>query len=213
MDNENIFPITMPRKRPFKNVFQLRIDLLDTGISVWRRIQVPESYTFYDLHVAIQDSMGWLDCHLHDFEIPDMVDNQRPLRIECPFEPPDYHEKGQTVLYTTEIPLKQYLKKENDNALYHYDYGDGWELSVVLEKILRKKEKVKYPICTGGERAGPPEDCGGTFGYERCIEVLEKQDDEELLAWLGDWRPEDFDPKKIEFWDPRKRLELALGEE
>jgi hypothetical protein len=210
MSNEYDLKITMPIQRPFENVFQFRIDLLDTDFSVWRRIQVPESYTFYDLHVAIQDSIGWFDCHLHDFEIPDVIIDRRPLRIECPFEPPDEHEQGQEVLFTTESPLKQYLKKEYDKALYHYDYGDGWEIALVLEKILPRQEKVKYPICTEGERAGPPEDCGGTVGYERSIEVFENQDDEDLLEWLGDWRPEDFDPERVEFWDPRERLKLAL---
>jgi len=59
---------TIPRKRPYKNVYQFKITLLDTKPSVWRRIQVPESCTFYDLHIAIQDAMGWKDSHLHCFE-------------------------------------------------------------------------------------------------------------------------------------------------
>jgi hypothetical protein len=55
--------ITLPRKKPFKNIYQFQISIRGTKPPVWRQIQVPESYTFYDLHVAIQDAMGWLDYH------------------------------------------------------------------------------------------------------------------------------------------------------
>lgn len=50
-------------------IFQFKIVLKDTNPPVWRRIQVPTTYTFWALHVAIQDSMGWWDSHLHKFDI------------------------------------------------------------------------------------------------------------------------------------------------
>ena len=52
-----------------KHIFQFKIILKETDPVIWRRILVPGSYTFWDLHVAIQDSMGWQDCHLHHFKI------------------------------------------------------------------------------------------------------------------------------------------------
>ncbi len=210
MSNEHRPKITLPIKRPFKNIFQFKITLLDTDPSVWRRIHVPESYTFYDLHVAIQDSMGWLDYHLHDFDILDISPSQKQLHIECPFAPPEYNEYGPDVFYTTDVPLKKFLKIEEDKAFYHYDYGDSWELRVTLEKILPRQEKSKYPICIEGKRAGPPEDCGGIPGYYRCIEVLNSHTDEDFLEWLGGWQPDVFNPAKVKFCDPRERLKLAL---
>lgn len=59
---------TIPKKQPFSKVYQLKISLCDTKPAVWRKILVPESYTFYDLHVAIQNAMGWTDSHRHCFE-------------------------------------------------------------------------------------------------------------------------------------------------
>ena len=50
-------------------VFQFRVELLEISPPIWRRILVPSDYNFWDLHVAIQDSMGWEDRHLHYFEI------------------------------------------------------------------------------------------------------------------------------------------------
>ena len=59
-----------PRHRP-RLVHQFLIVLTGTDPLVWRRIQVPERYSFWDLHVAIQDAMGWLDYHLHEFRLLD----------------------------------------------------------------------------------------------------------------------------------------------
>ncbi len=50
-------------------VYQFKITLKEIKPPLWRRIQVPATYSFWDLHVAIQDSMGWTDTHLHNFEI------------------------------------------------------------------------------------------------------------------------------------------------
>ena len=56
-------------KRRSDHVWQFMIVLHRVEPPVWRRIHVPESYSFWDLHVAIQDAMGWLDYHLHEFRI------------------------------------------------------------------------------------------------------------------------------------------------
>ena len=50
-------------------VLQFKISLMDSKPLIWRRIQVLDSYSFYDLHVAIQDAMGWKDYHFHQFII------------------------------------------------------------------------------------------------------------------------------------------------
>jgi hypothetical protein len=82
---------------------------------------------------------------------------------------------------------------------------------VTLEKILPRESKKKYPVCLEGKLACPPEDCGGIHGYYQCIEALKKRDNSDgLLTWLGSWRPDRFDPKKVKFYSPRQRLKLAL---
>src|SRR6266699_1666714 len=74
-------------------VFQFLIELNRVRPRVWRRLQVRDNYSFWDLHVAIQDAMGWLDCHLHEFRIrqsksgPEMLigipDDEYPKRRPC----------------------------------------------------------------------------------------------------------------------------------
>lgn len=105
---------------------------------------------------------------------------------------------------TTEIHLKKYFKQKGDRALYCYDYEDNWEIDVELEGIFPKKEGQNYPVCLDGDRSGPPEDCGSIPGYLRCIDAVKNNDDSDgLLTWLDAWRSDGFDPKKVEFDDPR----------
>jgi hypothetical protein len=198
--------ITVPKRLPFKNVYQLKITLRGIEPEIWRRILVPESYTFYDLHVAIQDAMGWEDYHLHRFEVRDIKAPAGRVIIETPFAEPEDDE----ILESTEVPLSVVFQKPGDRAVYIYDYGDNWVHDVVLEKIEPKEPKKKYPLCLAGERACPPEDCGGVSGYYRCLEAFRNKDDSQgVLSWLGDWDPDKFDPAQVKFESPRKRFEAA----
>lgn len=201
--------VSWPRQRPYRSVLQFRIWLIGTDPAVWRRIQVPDHYTFYALHVAIQDAMGWLDKHLHDFVIQPKTRANLGIRIESPFAPED--PEGPAPILTTEVMAADLIQEPGDRAIYTYDYGDGWRHEVVFEGRRPKERGKKYPACAAGELAGPPEDCGGIPGYYDCIKALEEGDDSEgLLEWLGRWRPDRFDPAKIKFRNPLRRLKLAL---
>ncbi len=66
------------QKKNYKNVYQIKITLeLETPI--WRRILVPETYTFYDLHVAIQNAMGWNDEHLNHFIVKNPLNGKKVM--------------------------------------------------------------------------------------------------------------------------------------
>ena len=56
----------MKKDRP---IYQLKISLSGSRPLIWRRILIPSDVSFFDLHVAIQDAMGWFDSHLHQFFI------------------------------------------------------------------------------------------------------------------------------------------------
>lgn len=198
---------TIPRKRPFSKVYKFKITLLGTKPPVWRRILVPENYTFYDLHVAVQGAMGWTDSHLHCFE----KRNSRfrygdfEVRIDCTYATGEYEQEG-NIVYDTETSIIKYFKKPNDKLFYTYDFGDNWEHEVVLEDILPKEAKQRYPTCLNGKLACPPEDCGSIPGYYRCIKTLKDKKDKELLEWIGEWDPYYFNPKDAFFENPRKRF-------
>ena len=194
-----------------KKIYQFKVVLRKLDPPVWRRIQVPESYTFWDLHVAIQDAMGWLDYHLHEFEMPNPTTGDRD-RIGIPS---DEFVPELEWLAGWEIPMSAYFSPQNPEAIYTYDFGDDWQHSVTLERILPRDPNVDYPRCLSGERACPPEDCGGVYGYEGFLEAIQDPQHAEhhaMLEWVGgSFDPEHFRPDEVEFEDPDERWRGAFG--
>src|SRR3989344_3087702 len=197
-----------------QRIYQFKITLLNTKPPIWRRIQVPENYTFWDLHVAIQDSMCWEDYHLHQFEFSDVNKNNEVI-IGLPDEesPPSFR---QNILAVWEQPIAQWFTPEQSKAKYWYDFCDDWWHSVVLEKILPIEPGIAYPRCIAGKRACPPEDCGGPWGYLNLLEVLNNPKHKrfkELSDWLGKtFDSEYFEPEKVVFDNPHERLKIAFSQ-
>jgi hypothetical protein len=192
----------------YERIYQFKISLNDIVPLIWRRIQVPENYSFWDLHVAIQDSMGWLDCHLHGFDILNPHTNQlNYIGI------PDDEWGDNKTMPGWEIKIRDYFTEKSNVASYTYDFGDNWEHTVRLEKVLPKEAGVKYPKCIDGARACPPEDCGSVPGYEHLVKLMKKRKGEEyedMLEWLGEvYDPEAFNPKLL-FSSPSQRLKMLL---
>ena len=198
-------------KKKYNQVYQFKITLEGIRPPIWRRIQVPETYTFLDLHVAIQDAMGWSDYHLHLFEVGDPSIG---MKIEIGIPEKEFGEYGET-LQERNKKIADYFSMENRTADYVYDFGDNWEHKIQLEKILPREKGVNYPVCIKGKRACPPEDCGGIWGYAELLEIIknpEHEEHEEMLEWLGgEFDPEHFDREEVRFDDPDKRRKMAFG--
>jgi hypothetical protein len=197
-----------------KHVFQFKVELRDITPIIWRRIQVPGSYTFWDFHVAIQDVMGWFDCHLHLFRVEN-PETDSVEEIGIPDE--DSYEGEPDLIPGWEVHIADYFKRPGDSASYEYDFGDGWEHAVVLEDIVEKQKGRKYPVCVAGARACPPEDCGGVPGYEDLLVTINDPTSEEYestMEWLGgQFDPEQFDPAEVVFENPKRRWKFAFTDE
>ena len=196
-----------------KNVYQFKITLKDIEPKIWRIIQVPEEYSFWDLHVAIQDVMGWTDSHLHQFRILDPKDSEETL-IGISNEDIYDRELPEIVSGRKKFIRDYFSLKPYNHCYYEYDFGDGWLHEVRLEKILPATSSLKYPICLAGERACPPEDCGGVGGYEHFLEIIHNPQHEEhkgTLEWVGGkFDSEKFSPQTVHFDNPKKRWKLAF---
>lgn len=114
-----------------ESVCQVLIVLPNTDPLVWRRVQVPESYSFWDLHVAIQDAMGWKDYHLHEFTV---VDSKTGLvnRIGIP---DDEMPSERPCVSGWKVPIARYLHHGMDPVRYRYDFGDDWEHTLEFEAM------------------------------------------------------------------------------
>lgn len=188
-------------KDNYDTVYQIKIVLHNSKPPIWRRIQIPVNYSFWDLHVAIQDAMGWTDSHLHEFYVKNEFDNY--IMIGTPDD-----EIAKAAFPEKEEKIADYLVKPQDFCQYIYDFGDDWEHKIILEKILPRDNLKKYPDIIKGKRACPPEDCGGIYGYNEVLEILENtthEDYKELIEWLGDdFDPEYFNSEEVIFRNPKK---------
>ena len=194
-------------------VYQFKIELKEITPPIWRRILVPESYNFWDLHVAIQDSMGWLDYHLHVFRIR-RKHAHKTIEIGIPNE--DRFDDEPEILPDWEYSIDTYFLDVGMKCEYEYDFGDEWLHEILLEGILLRDRSQKYPKCISGARACPPEDCGGVHGYENLLLTIKNPEDaeyEETMTWLGgNYNPEAFNPDRIKFDNPKKRWERAFSQ-
>lgn len=199
---------------PSKKIYQFRVTLKGIRPPIWRRIQVPGNYSFWDLHVAIQDAMGWFDYHLHSFE---MINPKTGFREEIGIPDDDFGAFDHDVMPGWERRISRYFTPENSKSLYTYDFGDNWEHEIRLEKILPPEKGIPYPRCIKGKRACPPEDCGGVWGYGDMLETLsdpEHEDYKDTVEWLGEvFDPEYFDLAEIEFDDPEERWKMAFTQD
>ena len=162
-----------------KQIYQIKISLLDTKPPIWRRIQVPDHYNLSDLHYAIQNAMGWENSHLYEF----IGNTREPI--------PEKHK------------IEKILSLKNNKIYYEYDFGDGWMHEILLEKILSPLVGAEYPVCIAGKMACPPEDCGGIPGYYNLLEIIKNSKHPEykfMKEWVGhEFNPKEFDPKKVYF--------------
>ena len=148
--------------------YQLKITIKGSKPPIWRRVVVPEQFTFCQLHQAIQGAFGWCDYHLHKFEF------KKPgLLIRETWEEDDLAEScGCDVLEEgTQIGT---LITENPRFIYTYDFGDTWEHQILMEKEV--EYEYSYPQVLKYKGDNIPEDCGGIGGY---YDLLDKLDDPE----------------------------------
>jgi hypothetical protein len=164
-------------------VYQLKVGLRGAKPPIWRRLEVPADISLDRLHAVIQVAFDWDDSHLHVFETP-----------YGSFGAPDA-ELGHRA--ESSVTLEQVAPDPRSKISYTYDFGDDWEHDILVEKAFVRDSAARYPRCTGGRRAAPPEDCGGIWGYESLTEVLADPDHPEhddRLEWLGLDHAAEFEP-------------------
>ena len=183
---------------PAGTLMQLKVTLAGSRPSIWRRLLVPSDIKLSKLHNVLQISMGWEDDHLHSFRHEDMTYEAAAHRkmgggLFAPDENQDEAKVG----------LVDLLASEGDWLVYEYDFGDGWEHEVRVEKIVPVGAAgARKAICLAGARACPPEDCGGLPGYDRLLKIIaspKHPEHRDTIEWLGErFDPEAFDAARVD---------------
>jgi hypothetical protein len=168
-------------------ICQLKITLKYIRPPIWRRVQVRADVTLAKLHEIIQIAMGWYDSHLHQFRVGKVY-----------YGTPHIDEFSELNLKDdSKTQLGRVLTRPKQKIIYEYDFGDGWEHEILLEKSLPPEPGIRYPRCLAGARACPPEDCGGVGGYANFLEAIgdpNHEEHDEYLEWIGG----EFDPEEFE---------------
>jgi len=168
-------------------VYVIKVTLLGTRPPVWRRILVPREITLRNLHRTLQTVMGWTDSHLHQFVCRGQGLADARSRV------------GSKVTDEKRTKLGALMGTVGARLLYEYDFGDGWQHELVLEKVLLGDESFQQ-MCVTGQRCCPPEDCGGPQGFAELLQALQDTNHpshEEAGEWLGDFVPESFSTDEI----------------
>ncbi len=103
--------------------------------------------------------------------------------------------------------LGKIIAGESARFIYDYDFGDSWRHEISVEGIHPLRQGETYPRCVASERACPPEDCGGVWGYANFLAAISDPshpEHEELIEWVGGFfDPDHFDRTYAESWGGR----------
>ena len=209
------------------DMLQFRAWLVDSEPEIWRTLVLDPRLTLEQLHTVLQIAFGWQNCHMHQFHEEDGRRYTTPVSFDRDF--------NEGVIDERKICLADVFSECVKSLAYEYDFGDSWIHGVELQARV-DPEKIEYPfdtfvtegrsvfpgkkraaMCIGGERSGPPEDCGGFHGLDDLLKLRGKPkksltpDDREMLEWLDDWDPEAMDLSDINRNLGRVRVKKAFA--
>jgi hypothetical protein len=189
------------RWREFTAV-QVRVSIDRIEPQIWRRLVVPLHLNLRKLHLVLQAAFGWMNAHMHEFEIGG-------LSFADEFAQSERADDDPKVFDEMEVRLRDFTREPGTTFRYVYDMGDNWVHTVCLEQSLELAPAPKVACCTEGARARPPEDVGGPSGYQEFLEAVLDPSHEEHRAMLR-WAGGHFDPEWFDLELTNKDVERAL---
>lgn len=186
-------PDRKPRTTPAL-AYTLKITLHRTKPPIWRKVAVLGDIKLSKLHDVIQIAMGWYDCHLHQFV--------GPSGDRFGLDDPDL---DMDVINENRYRLHDIVDTEKARFMYEYDFGDGWEHRIEVMKIEEPKTDLRYPVCLGGKRACPPEDCGGIYGFYDMLAAIDDPQ-HEMHETFREWLDPDYDPEVFDLDGVNRQL-------
>ena len=182
-----------PAAAPISTVHRLKITLNGIRPAIWRRVEVASDAKLPFVSRVLVRSMGWNDTHLHAYRSgattygepdPDFPSDMRSERS---------------------VTLAQIAPKAKDRFFFDYDFGDGWEHTVIVESIEAVAD-TDSPRCIAGARACPPDDCGGVNGYRDLTDILRNPAHEDYAA-VRTWAGDEFEPDRFELQQVNRELQ------
>jgi hypothetical protein len=197
----NCFDFNIASMRAMTYTYDLRISLDHVRPAVWRRVLVPSTITLEVLHFIIQVTMGWENSHLHIFET-----------LKGSFGPHDNEPVGDGD--ESDCALSDVISRPKQQISYEYDFGDGWRHTIMLIGVTDQSGEV--PVCIGGARACPPDDCGGPHAYTSLIEIMSdrkrrsRKQQGDRIEWIQELLETGFDPNAFSTDEVNQKLSVGI---
>jgi hypothetical protein len=164
------------------SIAHLRLKLDDVEPAVVRRLEAPLTIRLDRLHLVLQAAMGWTNSHLYEIRARD---------VGWGMPEPDF---GDGPLDASKTRLADVLEDVGVKSLkYLYDFGDGWEHTIRIERVTDPVPGIAYPRLIEAVGRCPPEDVGGPWGYSEFLEAITDPDHEEHAERV-EWAGGHFDP-------------------
>jgi hypothetical protein len=185
------------RMRSPPSVARLKVTLEEVEPAVLRRLEVPLDLRLDRLHLVLQAALGWTNSHLWEFRVRDLGWGI----------PDPKWDRGSGPLDARKTTLRKVIEDTGAETLtYLYDFGDGWEHTIKIERIGPANPALIYPALIEAIGRCPPEDVGGPPGYEEFLAALADPGHKrhaEMIEWHGD----SFDPKAVDFADTDRAIQ------
>jgi len=173
-----------PRRRMPARVALLMAEVVGCRPRIWRRLAVKEAIGLPKLHACLQYVFGWSDYQTHAFAVGEMQYGNPVTRSE------------RSVADDRAVTLRDLSLAVGKRMIYGYHFGEGWLVSLRVERFGAPERGRRYPLCLEGERAGPPEACGGMAGFHALLRGLKDPQSKTAAHWralLGyDFEPDAF---------------------
>jgi Plasmid pRiA4b ORF-3-like protein len=174
------------------DLVEMKITLDDVKPAVTRKLVVSTRHSLDELHDIIQTAMGWQNCHMHAFQIPGTRES---------FGDTSMFDGGEDMEDEEDVSIGDLLARSVKKIRYTYDFGDDWHHTITFGKAVDATPGMTYPMCTDGQGACPPEDCGGPWGYAEKLAILadpKHEDYEETREWMGPFvMPDHFSVEEV----------------
>ena len=168
------------------SIARLKVTLDDVKPAVQRRLEVPLTIRLDRLHLVLQAALGWTDSHLYEIKAGG---------VGWGMPDPDF---GDGPLDARKARLVDVLEDVGTKTLkYLYDFGDGWEHTIKVERVTEAVPGIAYPVLLDARGRCPPEDVGGPWGYDEFLEAL-ADPDHESHADMKVWAGRNYDPKVVD---------------
>ncbi|WP_244237163.1 plasmid pRiA4b ORF-3 family protein [Corallococcus llansteffanensis] len=175
------------------SIHVLHVELMGIQPAIWRELHVRSDTPLSKLHEVLQAAFGWSNSHLHMFE--DI--SRRQYGHRAAGDSSDFGFSDTPLQDERRYTVSDIAPRARHIFGYIYDFGDDWVHRIRVKKVQPAEVGRRYPACTAGARASPPDDCGGPPGYARLLEVLRNpkhEEHQEVLEWVGgSFDPDAFD--------------------